>query len=223
MDTRYIAIMCFGALALFLCFLAGFFTKTERVKTYIAIKGLANFSYILLALICSNLIFNMYAYALFIVIGLIAFMFSTTIRAIPTRSDMFHAFYTIIEAIGFISMTTSIFFLVEMPIIGMIVAAALFVVLMIVYLITRKADAKKDKIANLILILTSCAYLGIAINLVIVTMSVQAFLMAGGGLLTMAYTIIQTHTSFTNKKCGIAKNILMGLGLICIALSIFFI
>lgn len=223
MDTKYISLICFGALALTLCFFAAFFTKTEKVKTYIATKGLASFSYIVLALTSANLIYGLPATSLFVTLGLIAFMFSTIIRAIPTRSDMFHAFYSIIESFGFAFLAISVFFMIEMPMIGGIVAGGVFLVLMIIYLIIRKADAKKDKLANLLLILSCSAFFGLAINCVVDLMTIQAFMIAGGGLLLSIYTVLQTFTSFTNKKCSITKNIFAGLGLILLAVSIFFI
>ncbi len=223
MDTKMIALLCFGVLSLFLCLLSSLFTKTEKVKTFIAIKGLASFSYVLLSLIACNLIYNMKAYSLFIVVGIVAFMFSTTIRAIPTRSDMFHTFYTFIEAIGFAFMSVNVFFLMEIPLFGLAGGAGAFLIMMIIYLVLRKGDAKKDKIANLLLILTSAILLGVCANFAVIAFTPQALIMAGGAALAFSYVIIQTLTSFTNKKAGIAKNILLGLALICLALSIYFI
>ncbi len=220
---KLLTILIFGVLSLFLCFLSAFFTKTEKVKTFIAIKGLANFSYILLALIACNLIFKIQAYTLFIIVGLALFMFSTTIRAIPTRSDMFHTFYTFVEALGFAFMIVSVFFLIELPLYGLASGAGAFLILMIIYLVLRKADQKKDKFANLILQLASLLLLCITLNLVIISFTTQSLVMAIGALFATVYVIIQTFTTFTNKKCGIVKNIFIGLALICLALSIFFI
>lgn len=223
MDTRLLAIICFGALALFLCFFAGFFTKTEKVKTFIMLKSLASFSYVLLGLIACNLVYNLNANSLFIIIGLVIFLVSTVVRAIPTKTDMFHVFYTLIESLGFASFIVSMFFLIEKPFIGLIAGAGTFVVLMTVYLIVKKAHVKKDKLVNLLLQLASSLFLGISVNLAIILVSIQSFLIAGGALLVFVYTIIQTFSHFTNKKCGAAKNILLGFGLICLALAIYFI
>ena len=223
MDNRLIAMICFGALALFLCFFAGFFSKREKVKTFIMLKSLASFSYVLLALIACNLIYLLNAFSLFIIIGLIIFLESTIIRAIPTKTDMFHVFYTIIESLGFASFIVSIFFLIEKPFIGLIVGASAFLILMIVYLVVKKAHAKKDKLSNLLLQFLSSMFLGISINLALILLSIQSFLLVGGSLLIFVYTIIQTFTHFANKKCGVAKNLLLGLGLICLAVSLFFI
>ncbi len=223
MDIKLITIIIFGVLSLFLCCLSAFFTKTEKVKTFIAIKGLASFSYILLALIACNLVFKIQAYTLFIIVGMTLFMFSTTIRAIPTRSDMFHTFYTFVEGLGFGFLITSIFFLIEFPLYGLAGAAGAFLILMIVYLIVRKKDQSKDKLANLFLQLTSFALLGISANFAVITLTLQSILMAAGALLASVYVIIQTFTLFTNKKCGMVKNLFIGLALILLGLSIFFI
>ena len=203
MDMKLIVILIFGVLSLFLCLTSSIFTKTEKVKTFIALKGLASFSYVLLSLVACNLVFNMKAYILFIISGIVVFMFSNLVRAIPTRSDMFRTFYTFVEAIGFAFLIVSLFFMIEMPLIGLIAAAVAFIATMIVYLVLKKKDLKKDKLASLLLILT-------------------ASLLLGGAALLFAYVILQTFTSFTNKGCVIAKNILLGLGQICLALSIFF-
>ena len=223
MDTKLIVILIFAVLSLFLCLTSSLFTKTEKVKTFIALKGLSSFSYALLGLVACNLVFNMKAYSLFIIVGIVVFMFSNIVRAIPTRSDMFHTFYTFIEALGFAFLTVSVFFIVEMPLIGLIAAAGTFLVTMIVYLIVRKKDLKKDKLANLSLILTASLLLGVAVNFAIIFLTVQAFIMAGGAALLFTYVVLQAFTSFTNKSCVIAKNIMLGLGQICLALSIFFI
>ena len=115
------------------------------------------------------------------------------------------------------------FFLIEKPYIGLIIGAGTFIVLMIVYLVVKKSHAKKDKLANLLLQIASSMFLGISVNLAILLLSVQSFLIAGASLIIFAYTIIQTFSHFTNKKCGAAKNILLGLGLICLSLAIYFI
>ena len=220
---KLIVLICFGVLSLFLCILSALYTKTEKVKTFIAIKGLASFSYVLLALISCNMIYTMKAYSLFIVIGIATFMFSCIIRAIPTKSDMFHAFYTLIEAIGFAFMLTSVFFLMEFPLFGLIGGLGSFLIVMIVYLVLRKKHITKDKLANLLLQLTSSLFLGITVHFAIVSLTAQAFIMAGGAILAFSYVIIQTFSHFTNKKTGIAKNILIGVALILLALSIYFI
>ena len=223
MDSRYIVIGCFGALALFLCFFAGFFTKTEKVKTFIALKSLASFSYVILALVACNFVFKTYAYSLFIIGGLAAFMLSTIVRAIPTRSDMFRTFYTYIEGFGFGMMVVSFFFLMNLPLIGFIVGGVAFIAYLITYLVVRKKDTKKDKLANLFLQLIYSFLLGIAINYAIAIFTIQSILLAFGALVCGAYVTLQTFTTFTNKKCVIAKNVLLGVGLILLALSIFFI
>ena len=223
MDMKLIVILIFGVLSLFLCLTSSIFTKTEKVKTFIALKGLASLSYVLLALVACNLVFTMKAYSLFIIAGIVVFMFSNIVRAIPTRSDMFHTFYSFIEAIAFAFLVVSLFFVVEMPLIGLIAGAGAFVVTMILYLVLRKKDLKKDKLANIALILTSSLFFGIGINFAIIFLTAQSFIMAGGAALLFAYVVLQTFTLFTNKKCVIAKNILLGLGQICLALSIFFI
>ncbi len=220
---KLIVILIFGILSLFLCLTSAFFTKTEKVKTFIALKGLASFSLVLLSLIACNLVFNMKAYFLFIIAGIVVFMFSNIVRAIPTRSDMFHTFYTFVEAIGFAFLTISLFFMIEMPLIGLIAGAVAFIATMIVYLILRKKDLKKDKLASLLLIFTASLLLGISVNFAIIFLTVQSFIFAGGALLLFAYVILQSFTSFTNKRCVVAKNILLGLGQICLALSIYFI
>lgn len=223
MDMKLIVILIFGVLSLFLCLTSAIFTKTEKVKTFIALKGLASFSYVLLSLVACNLVFNMKAYILFIISGIVVFMFSNIVRAIPTRSDMFRTFYTFVEAIGFAFLTVSLFFMIEMPLIGLIAAAVAFIATMIVYLVLKKKDLKKDKLASLLLILTASLLLGISANFAIIFLTAQAFVFAGGAALLFAYVILQTFTSFTNKGCVIAKNILLGVGQICLALSIFFI
>lgn len=223
MDTRYIVLGCFGVLALTLCLLSALFTKTEKVKTFIMLKGLSTFSYVLLALISINLVYNMSASSLFITIGLCAFMFSNIVRAIPTKTDMFRTFYTYIESFGFAFLATSIFFLIAKPFIGLIAGGVTFVVMMIVYLVIMKSHPKKLKFANLFLLITSLIFSGITINLLCVMFSIQNILLTVGAIFLSVYTIIQVMSHFQNKKANITKNIFLGFGLILLALSIFFI
>jgi hypothetical protein len=134
-----------------------------------------------------------------------------------------HTFYTFIESIAFAFLVISVFFVMEMPLIGLIAGAAAFIVTMILYLVLRKKDLKKDKLASLTLIFASSMFLGIAINFAIMFLTIQSFIFAGGAALLFAYMILQSFTLFTNKKCVIAKNILLGVGQVCLALSIYFI
>lgn len=223
MDTRYIILGCFGILALTLCLLSALFTKTEKVKVFIILKGLSTFSYVLLALISINLVYNMSAFSLFVTIGLCAFMFSNIVRAIPTKTDMFRTFYTYIESFGFAFLVTSTFFLIEKPFIGLIIGSCAFIIMMIVYLVMKKSHLKKLKFANLLLLITSLVFSGITINLLCLMFSVQNLLLTIGAVFLSTYVGIQVFSHFQNKTNNITKNIFLGLGLILLALSIFFI
>jgi len=150
-------------------------------------------------------------------------MFSCIVRSIPTKTDMFHTFYTIIESISFAFMLTSVFFLMDFPLFGLIGGIVAFITVMIIYLILRKRDSKKDKLLNLVLIFTSSLFAGLTINFAIVSLSSQGFLMAIGAVVAFAYMVLQTNTFYANKKVVIAKNILLGCALIILALSIYFI
>lgn len=223
MDTRLFALIAFGVLALFMCFLSAFYTKSEKVKSFIAIKSLSSLSYIVLAVVSTNLVYITYAYALFIVLALAIFMMSNIVRAIPTRSDMFHSFYTFFESLAVCSLIISVIFLFSKPLYGLVIGVSFFLVLLVAYLIKKKTDTKKDKLTNLLLFLASCLYLGISANFAVITFSVVSMLMAVSGLFLFVYVILQNFTLFTNKKAGIVKNIFLGISLIIVSLAIFFI
>ena len=223
MDAKLIVVIAFGVLALGMCFLSAFFTRTDKVKSFISIKGLTSLTYLSLAIVSTNLIYITYAYAIFIILALALFMFSSIVRAIPTRSDMFRSLYTLFESIAFACLVVSVFFLFTMPLYGLIGGLVAFLVLMIVYLVKRKADAKKDKLANLLLFFCSSMFLGTAFQFVIMTFSITSLLMTLGSTFAFVYVILQNFTAFTNKKAGIVKNIFLGVALILIALTIYFI
>ena len=223
MDAKLIVIIAFGVLALAMCFLSGFYTRTDRVKSFIAVKGLATLSYLALAVVSTNLLYITYAYATFIILGLSLFMFSSIVRAIPTRSDMFHAFYTLFESIAFGAFVASVFFLFSKPFYGLIGGIVTFLTLMTIYLIKHKEDAKKDKLTNLLLFLCASTYLGITFNFVIVSFSATSLLLTFSSTFALMYVILQNFTSFSNKKTSIIKNVFLGVALIITALAVYFI
>ena len=223
MDTKLIIVIAFGVLALAMCVLSACYTKTEKVKSYIAIKGLATLCYLSLAVVSTNLIFATYAYAIFIILGLALFMFSSIIRAIPTRSDMFRAFYTLFESIAFGCFITSVFFLFSKPYYGLIGGLATFLILMIIYLVKRKEDFKKDKLANLLLFLCSSIFFGISMNFAIISFSLNSLLFAVSSAFAFTYVILQNFSNFANKKANIVKNLFLGIALILASLAIYFI
>ena len=223
MDAKIIVVIAFGVLALAMCFLSAFYTRTDKVKSYITIKGLSSLTYLTLAIVSTNLIFITYAYAIFIILALALFMFSSVIRAIPNRTDMFHSLYTLFESIAFACLIVSIFFLFSFPLYGLLGGLVSFLTLMIIYLVKRKNDAKKDKLANLLLFFCCSIYLGITLNFVVVAFSVTSLILAFSSLFAFVYVVLQNFSLFTNKKAGIVKNIFLGVALILSALAIFFI
>ena len=223
METKYIALICFGILSLFLCLFSAIFTKTEKTKIFITLKGLAGLSYITLALVGANLNYKLEAFALFVALALIIFMFSSTIRDIPTKTDMFHTYYTYVASFAFAFMTISLFFQFANPLIGLLSGFGASLILLLVYLLTKKKHQTKDKIANIILFLFSSLYLGMSINYIVAAFSVQSLIYTLSALSTFVYVILQNFTHFTTKKYMITKNIFLGVGLILAALTIFFI
>lgn len=223
METKYIALICFGILSLFLCLFSAIFTKTEKTKIFITLKGLAGLSYIALALVGANLNYKLEAYALFVALALIIFMFSSTIRAIPTKTDMFHTYYSSVEAFGFAFLTLSMFFQFASPFIGLGAGVGVSLILLLIYLLLKKKQSKKDKAANLILFFFASLFLGVSANYIILSFSVQSLMYLLSGVSTFTYTIFQNFTHFTTKKYMITKNILLGVGLILASLTIFFI
>ena len=223
MDAKLIVIIAFGVLALGMCLLSALYTKTEKVKSYIAVKGIASLTYLTLAVVATNLIYITYAYAIFIILALALFMYSSIVRAIPTRSDMFRSLYTLFESIAFACLVVAVFFLFTMPLYGLLGGVVAFLVLMIIYLVKRKEDPSKDKLFNLLLFFCSSILLGTAMNFVVLAFSVTSLLIALGSVFAFVYVVLQNFTSFTNKKAGIAKNIFLGVALIILALAIYFI